>query len=136
MSVRKFMRDPLISIANHKGLLVLTFLVTIFGSAGIYSVIEPYTYLESLEWATYMATSTGLGSYGAESAFGQIFGVMVMLWGTVIMMSLITAFFVSALREDPNLWDDEEQKVVLKASKIVIEEHNQKVRAKSPGSGW
>lgn len=113
MSVGTFVRDPLKSIANHKLLLVLTFFLTLFLGAGVYSTVEDYTFLQSLEWATYMMTSTGLGSYGAQTAFGQIFGCILMLWGTVVVMSLVTAFFVTALKEDPNAFTDEEQIEIL-----------------------
>lgn len=116
MSLRTFVRDPLKTIANHKLLLVATFFLTLFVGAGLYSIVEDYTFLQSLEWATYMMTSTGLGSYGAETAFGQVLGIVLMLWGTVVVMSLVTAFFVTALRDEPpvetTFSEDEQQEVL------------------------
>ena len=121
MSIKTFARDPLKTIANHKFLLVLVFFSTLFLGAGAYALIEDYTFLQSLEWATYMMTSTGLGSYGAKTALGQVLGVVLMLWGTVVVMSLVTAFFVSALREDPNAFTDEEQKELLEGNRQLME---------------
>lgn len=126
MSLRTFVRDPLKTIANHKLLLVATFFLTLFAGAGLYSIVEPYTFLQSLEWATYMMTSTGLGSYGAETAFGQVLGIVLMLWGTVVVMSLVTAFFVSALREDPNVFTEAEQQEIL----VYIREQRAKEQAR------
>lgn len=133
MSVRQFLRDPLITIANHARLLIATFAVTVLGAAGLYSVIEPYTFLQGLEWATYMTTSTGLGSYGATTAAGQIMGVVLMIWGPVIMVALITGFVVNALREDPNAFTDAEQIELLEGTRRITAYLDSLENAKRPG---
>jgi hypothetical protein len=114
-------QSGLFRLANHWRSLAITFLVSLFLSAGIYSIIEPYTMLESLVWSAYMLTSTGLGCYNATSAAGQILSIIVMIWGPVLLLALFTGAVVNALRIDPDAFTDSEQKELLEGNRIMVE---------------
>lgn len=114
-------RAAVLGIANHWKTLGFVFFLSILIPAGIYSVIEPYTFIQSLEWAVYMITSTGLGAHGASTFIGQVMGVVLMIWGPVILMALFTGVIVNALRVDPNAFTDEEQVTLLADTALVAE---------------
>lgn len=106
-------RNVVLRMANHWKILAVVFVLSVLIPAGIYCVIEPYTFVQSLEWAVYMITSTGLGSYGATTFVGQMMGLALMIWGPVIMMAIVTGMVVNALRVDPNAFTHEEQEEIL-----------------------
>lgn len=103
----------LLRIANHPQSLILTFVVTIFAGTVVYWLLEPYTLVQSLEWAVQTATSTGYGNYSSTTVLGSLFSSLFMLWGVAIILTLITGSVVNALRVDPNVFTDEEQKEIL-----------------------
>lgn len=106
-------RNVVLRMANHWKVLAAVFVFSLLIPAGIYAVIEPYTFIQSLEWAAYMITSTGLGSHGATTLLGQLMGIGLMIWGPVIMLALVTGMVVNALRVDPNAFTHEEQEEIL-----------------------
>lgn len=109
-------RSTILAIANHWKTLGAVFFLSILIPAGVYSALEPYTFIQSLEWAVYMITSTGLGAHGATTFLGQVMGIALMIWGPVILMALFTGVIVNALRVDPNAFTDEEQRTLLAES--------------------
>src|SRR6478609_11350256 len=106
-------RSTVLVMANHWKILAAVFLLSILIPATLYCIIEPYTFVQSLEWAVYMITSTGLGSYGATTLAGQLMGLALMLWGPVMLMAIVTAGIVNFLRVDPNAFTNDEQEEIL-----------------------
>lgn len=114
-------RSTIMTVANHWKYLVAVFALSALIPAVIYSLVEPFTFIESLEWSVYMLTSTGLGSHGATTLAGQILGVLLMLWGPVLLLALITATVVNYMRVDPNLFTDDEQRELLEGNRLIVE---------------
>lgn len=106
-------RSSVLTMANHWKILAGVFALSILIPAAIFCVIEPYTFIQSLEWSVYMITSTGLGAHGATTFVGQIMGIFLMLWGPVMLMAIVTAGIVNFLRVDPNVFTHEEQEEIL-----------------------
>ena len=107
------MKATILRLANHWRALALTFILCSLIPAGIYTAIEPYNFLESLVWSVYCLTSTGLGCYNATTAAGQIMTLVLMVVGPVLLLALFTGAIVNALRVDPNVFTDEEQKEII-----------------------
>lgn len=112
-AARKTVLDALLKIANHPRHLFLTLALTILIGTLVYFALEPYTLTQSLEWAVQSATSVGYGNYTATTTAGSLFSSLYMLWGVGVMLTLLTAFVVNALRVDPNVFTDAEQNEIL-----------------------
>lgn len=114
MSFSTFRRDPLLTIANHKWSLVLTYLATLLVGAVGYWLIEGVTFIQAFYFAVVAGTSTGFGDITPDTEAGMIFVTLYLLWAIPVMLSLVTAFIVSMLRQDPNTFTDEEQKQIIR----------------------
>jgi hypothetical protein len=114
MSFKTFRRDPLLTIANHKWSLVLTYFATMLLGAVGYWLIEGVTFIQAFYFAVVAGTSTGFGDITPDTEAGMIFVTLYLLWAIPVMLSLVTAFIVSMLRQDPNVFTDEEQKSILR----------------------
>lgn len=112
MTVRTFCKDPLISIANHKHLLILAAVITLVLGTGLYYIFEDYTLVQCLEWSAQTMTSTGYGNYPAQTVEGSLTSTFMMLWSVPLLLSLITAFIVENLRQSRDAYTHEEQEAM------------------------
>lgn len=113
MTIRSFLKDPLLTVANHRYLLVASYLASLVAGATIFHFLENRTLVESLYWAVVSGTSTGFGDITPKTEAGMLFTTIYLLWTIPVLASLVTAFIVEHLRQDPNSFTDEEQKEIL-----------------------
>ena len=113
MTFKTFRQDPLLSIANHRYTLLVTYALTLLAGTVGYWLIEGGTLIQSFYWAVVAGTSTGFGDITPDSELGMIFVALYLLWAIPVMLSLFTAFIVNWLRQDPNTFTDEEQRQIL-----------------------
>lgn len=96
-------------MANSIKALALVAFLTVVVSATGYAIFEDYAWNQNIEWAIQTMTSVGYGNYPAQTLGGSIWSMIMMLWGVVVILSLIVAVFVEAFRKDPDVLTDEEQ---------------------------
>lgn len=109
-------------MANSIPALILVALITVIVSAAGYVFFEGYTILQSVEWAVQTMTSVGYGNYPAQTVGGSIWSILMMLWGVVVILSLIVAVFVEAFRKDEHKLTDAEQDWVAQSLVKIAEE--------------
>lgn len=101
LNVKTFCKDPLICIANHKHLLLATFLITILvGAVGIdYFLTAEIPWYQALNWSAQTVTSTGYGNVTLDSAASWNWSTFMMMWGVPVMLSLVVAYIVDSVRK-------------------------------------
>jgi len=96
-------------MANSIKMLLLVAVCTIGTAALGYAIFEDYAWYQNIEWAVQSVTSTGYGNYPAQTIGGSLWSSIVMLWGVIVILSLIVAVFVEAFRKDEHKLTDAEQ---------------------------
>lgn len=113
MTLKAFLKDPLLTIANHKWILLAAYLSSLVIGAFIFSALENRNMVDSIYWAVVSGTSTGFGDVTPHTDAGKLFVAGYLLWTIPVMASLITAFIVEHLRQDPNTFTHAEQEEIL-----------------------
>lgn len=132
MSLRDFARDPLVSIANHKWALAITYAMTVLTGAVGFGTIEHHTPIESLYFAVVAGTSTGFGDLAPKTEPGMLFVTLYLLWAIPVLLSLVTAFILDKLRKDPNMFTDDEQQELLKMTRALYRAHGLEIDRDRP----
>lgn len=96
-------------MANSIKVLAVIALLTILVGALGYGFFEAYTWHQCIEWSIQTMTSVGYGNYPAQTVGGSLWSSFMMLWGVVVILSLIVAVFVEAFRKDEHKLTDAEQ---------------------------
>ena len=70
--------------------LILIFLVILFGGAAVYSSAESWNYVDSLYFTAVSLTTIGYGDFAPLTNFGKIFTVFFSIVGISVTFLLIT----------------------------------------------
>ncbi len=109
-------------MANSIKVLVVVAVLTILTGALGYSFFEDYAWHQNIEWSIQTLTSVGYGNYPAQTVGGSLWSSVLMLWGVVVILSLVVAVFVEGFRKDEHKMTDAEQDWIAQALIEIAEE--------------
>lgn len=109
-------------MANSIKVLAVVAILTILTGALGYSIFEDYTWNQNIEWSIQTLTSVGYGNYPAQTVAGSLWSSVLMLWGVVVILSLVVAVFVEGFRKDEHKMTDAEQDWIAQALIEIAEE--------------
>lgn len=81
------------AIIKRSSVVVIVFLVVFFGGAGVYSMAESWSYVDSLYFTAVSLTTLGYGDYYPITHFGKVFTIFYSIIGIAITF---LAFSVAA----------------------------------------
>lgn len=117
--MRVFFRDPLVTIANSRYLILTTLSLTILVFAAAFCLAEqnnPHLqghpkggYWVACYWAITTMTTVGYGDVSPVTTQGQFIANVLMLWATFFLLPMAVAHVISRLLRNRNEWTHEEQ---------------------------
>jgi len=120
--LKRFARDPLITIANSRWLLVGSLAMTILAFAAVFCALEQdnehlkghpkYGYWVACYWAITTMTTVGYGDVSAPDAAGQFVSCLLMLWSTFFLLPIAITNVYSGFVKDRDKWTNEEQEAL------------------------
>lgn len=130
--MRRFARDPLLTIANSRHLVVMALVTTVLISAAAFTILEqsnPHLqghakagYWVACYWAITTMTTVGYGDVSPVTTQGQFLANCLMLWSTFFLLPIVVGHVFTSLFKDRNEWTDAEQES-LKADIAAIRAH-------------
>jgi voltage-gated potassium channel len=108
----KLLLNVLLRVANSAKLTVLSFLVLLVVSAGLYSLFEEKNVGDSIWWAVVTASTVGYGDTYPTHAAGRILAGILISAMVLLVIPLITAHFASKLIVDQDAFRHEEQEEI------------------------
>ena len=120
----KLLLNVLLRVANSAKLTVLSFLVLLVVSAGLYSLFEEKNVGDSIWWAVVTASTVGYGDTYPTHAAGRILAGILISAMVLLVIPLITAHFASKLIVDNDAFQHEEQEEIknqLRQIRAIVE---------------
>lgn len=112
-------RDPLLTIANSRRLVVTTLVLSVLVFAGTFTVLEqsnPHLqghpkagFWVACYWAITTMTTTGYGDVSPATLPGEFLACCLMLWAAFFLLPIVVAHVITTMLHDPDAWTDEEQ---------------------------
>ncbi len=119
MRVYRFVRDPLITIANSRWTVLTALSLTVLIYAGIFCLLEqsnPHLqghpkagYWVACYWAITTMTTVGYGDVSPVTTQGQFVACTLMLWSTFFLLPVAVVNVYNGVVKDRNEWSDAEQ---------------------------
>lgn len=107
--LRRFYRDPLLTIANTPFVLGVTLFTTWFVAGAAFAVIENVKVTEGLYWSVVTMTTTGYGDVSPATGIGQILAGVLMVWSIFFLLPAAIYHVAERLIVDNDEWTHEEQ---------------------------
>jgi voltage-gated potassium channel len=120
----KLLLNVLLRVANSAKLTVLSFLLLLVVSAGLYSLFEDKNVGDSIWWAVVTASTVGYGDTYPTHAAGRILAGTLISAMVLLVIPLITAHFASKLIVDQDAFRHDEQEEIkanLRAIRAAVE---------------
>lgn len=109
-----------VKVANSPRLLLVTFLITILGSAVIYDLSEGANLLDSLYWSLVTATTLGYGDFSPASGEGKVLTSALICFTVFVMIPTITANIAAKLIVNRDAFTHEEQEEIKRALRELL----------------
>lgn len=97
------------------GEMAAIYIMLLLGAAGLFALLEDYSFMDSPYWAGTTATSTGYGDISPKSTGGRILAVLLMHVSIFIVAPMIIVRLIDRLNENRDAFTHEEQQQVLDA---------------------
>jgi voltage-gated potassium channel len=117
--VKVFLKDPLVTIANSRYLVVGTLTVTVLVFAGAFCLMEQsnphlaghpkHGYWVACYWAITTMTTVGYGDVTPVTTQGQFLANVLMLWSTFFLLPIAIGHIIGSLLRDRDKFTNEEQ---------------------------
>lgn len=117
--MKVFLRDPLITIANSRYLVVGTLTTTVLVFAGIFCALEQsnphlaghpkHGYWVACYWAITTMTTVGYGDVSPVTTQGEFISNVLMLWSTFFLLPIAIGHIIGSLLRDRDKFTDDEQ---------------------------
>jgi voltage-gated potassium channel len=117
--VHTFLRDPLLTIANHFQSLVVAFVGLILLAAFLFSLVEPVSFGHAVYWAITTATTTGYGDISPASGLGMAIANALQVSG-LILGAFLVAHVLDRLRKDEHKFTEQEQMEIRCETQAII----------------
>src|SRR4051794_28554121 len=112
--MKRWYRDPLLTIANSRTSIVATLVATVLVFAAAFTVLEqdnPHLaghaksgFWVACYWAITTMTTTGYGDVSPATIQGEFLACCLMLWSCFFLLPVVVAHVIQRLLHNPDAW--------------------------------
>lgn len=112
--IKKFYRDPMLTIANHTRVLAGFLIGSWLLAALIFCSLESNaSVMDGLYWSMTTMSTVGYGDYSPHTTAGKVLAIAFQAWATFFLVPCVVANIIDRLRADHDKFTDEEQLIIM-----------------------